>query len=63
MGFVKTIEEIPFLPIQFFKERKIICGNIQPQQVFESSKTTGQTPSKHFVLYQNLSIRNESLLL
>lgn len=46
---VKTIEEIPFLPIQFFKSHKVICANKDVQETFTSSGTTGQTTSKHFV--------------
>ena len=43
-------EEIPFLPIEFFKTRKIITGKGATELIFESSGTTGQTPGKHHVL-------------
>jgi phenylacetate-coenzyme A ligase PaaK-like adenylate-forming protein len=46
---VKHINEIPFLPISFFKSHKIVTTNFEPQIIFESSKTTGQVSSKHFV--------------
>lgn len=46
---VTNIKEIPFLPIEFFKTEKVKTGNFQPQQVFLSSGTTGQTQSKHYV--------------
>lgn len=46
---VKTIEEIPHLPIEFFKTKKILHKNHKPQIVFESSGTTGQHLSKHYV--------------
>lgn len=46
---VKTIEEIPYLPIEFFKTKKILHKNYKPQIVFESSGTTGQELSKHYV--------------
>lgn len=46
---VKTIAQIPFLPIQFFKSAEVISGAFSPEQVFLSSGTTGQNQSKHFV--------------
>lgn len=46
---VKTLEEIPFLPIELFKREKIYCGVGEPEMVFTSSSTTGQTPSCHYM--------------
>ncbi|GIZ14396.1 acyl transferase [Capnocytophaga catalasegens] len=46
---ITSLQEIPFLPIEFFKERPIFCGNTQPQHFFTSSGTTQMIPSKHFV--------------
>lgn len=46
---VKTIKEIPFLPIQFFKSHKVISSSEDIQETFTSSGTTGQLTSKHFV--------------
>lgn len=46
---VKTIKNIPFLPIQFFKSHKIISSSNKAQKIFTSSGTTGQVTSKHFV--------------
>lgn len=46
---IKTIDEIPFLPVELFKSNVIYCGDRQPDLVFSSSGTTGQTPSRHFV--------------
>ncbi|GAB4250607.1 MAG: acyltransferase [Vicingaceae bacterium] len=47
---VKTIYDIPFLPIEAFKNHKIITLNASSQIVFESSGTTNQlNRSKHFV--------------
>lgn len=51
---VKSIEEIPFLPIQFFKSYEVICKNFQPEITFTSSGTTGQQTSKHLVLDKNV---------
>tara|TARA_R110002012_G_scaffold70712_1_gene182014 strand:+ start:140299 stop:141273 length:975 start_codon:yes stop_codon:yes gene_type:complete len=46
---VKTIEEIPFLPIQFFKSHKVIAEKKPEETIFTSSGTTGSTTSKHYV--------------
>ncbi len=46
---IQTVEEIPFLPIQFFKSHKIIAEHAQPKTIFTSSGTTGNQTSKHFV--------------
>lgn len=52
--------QIPFLPIQFFKNRDIKTGLFQEVAVFESSGTTGSISSKHFV--KDLSIYEGSFL-
>lgn len=41
--------EQTFLPIEFFKQFALKTGNWQEACVFESSGTTGQTPSKHYI--------------
>jgi hypothetical protein len=46
---VNSIEQIPFLPIEFFKSNQIITGNNPVEITFESSGTTGSIPSKHYV--------------
>jgi phenylacetate-coenzyme A ligase PaaK-like adenylate-forming protein len=51
-GLIKTIEdvgEIPFLPISFFKSHEVIPTDLKVEAVFESSGTTGDITSKHFV--------------
>ncbi len=47
---VEKIEDIPFLPIEFFKSKKIITGNGNAEILFTSSGTTGSQTSKHHVL-------------
>lgn len=58
---VKTINDIPFLPIQFFKSHEIISSTNPIQETFTSSGTTGSITSKHLVtditLYEQ-SFRN-----
>jgi phenylacetate-coenzyme A ligase PaaK-like adenylate-forming protein len=46
---IKTIEQIPFLPISFFKTHQVIVKNKIPKIIFESSGTTGSNTSKHYV--------------
>lgn len=46
---VEVLSDIPFLPIEFFKNRKLISGKKPPQVTFTSSGTTGITTSKHHV--------------
>jgi len=57
---VSSIAEIPCLPISLFKEHKVMVAGLEAQIVFESSGTTGQVPSKHYVdnilFYQDLAV-------
>jgi phenylacetate-coenzyme A ligase PaaK-like adenylate-forming protein len=46
---ITQIEEIPFLPISFFKTHTVRTGIWQPETIFTSSGTTGITTSRHFV--------------
>jgi phenylacetate-coenzyme A ligase PaaK-like adenylate-forming protein len=49
VGAVNEVSKIPFLPIEFFKTEKIVCGNAAPQVTFTSSGTTGAETSRHYV--------------
>ena len=44
---VHTIEQIPFLPIEFFKTHTIASTNKAAEAIFRSSGTTGSVVSKH----------------
>ncbi|MDG1039929.1 MAG: acyl transferase [Polaribacter sp.] len=57
---VKELKDIPFLPIQFFKSKKILSSLDEIQETFTSSGTTGSITSKHFVT--DISIYQESYL-
>jgi hypothetical protein len=46
---VKTLEQIPFLPIQFFKNHNLVSNTNEIQETFTSSGTTGMIASKHLV--------------
>jgi hypothetical protein len=57
---VDALHKIPFLPISFFKSHQIVTGHFEPTIIFESSKTTGEIASKHYVsstaLYQEIAL-------
>ncbi len=58
---VSTISDIPFLPIQFFKNQEIKTGDwATSETIFTSSGTTGTTTSQHFLrdltFYKDISI-------
>ena len=46
---VKTVQQIPFLPIQFFKSHTIVSNSKSAEATFTCSGTTGSIVSKHFV--------------
>ena len=51
---VSSVKDIPFLPIQFFKTKKVYGATKNPEIVFTSSGTTGQEVSKHYVAYADI---------
>ena len=55
---VKSLEKIPFLPIQFFKTHAVVSNNDPIQETFTSSGTTGIITSKHHVT--DVSLYEES---
>ena len=57
---IKTLNEIPFLPVEFFRNHKIITGDLPVEMIFKSSGTTGVIAGKHFV--NDLSLYEESFL-
>ena len=50
---VRKVEEIPFMPISFFKNHLVKSGTWPAEKTFQSSGTTGQVRSRHEV--QDLS--------
>ena len=46
---VRTIKDIPFLPIQFFKTETVLALGKKAEKVFTSSGTTGTQTSSHHV--------------
>ena len=57
---VTKIEDIPFLPIQFFKTRKVLSSTEEIDEEFTSSGTTGSITSKHLVT--DIALYEESYL-
>lgn len=54
---IKSISQIPFLPIELFKNHKIVSGDFCEEALFLSSGTGSMSRSKHYVkslqLYEN----------
>jgi hypothetical protein len=60
-GKVKSLEQIPFLPVEFFKNFEVVCSPKNPDALtFTSSGTTGMSTSKHIV--NDISIYEQSYL-
>lgn len=57
-GSIKSLQQIPFLPIQFFKSHNVVSNQDEIQETFTSSGTTGTITSKHLVT--NLTFYEES---
>ena len=57
---VDSLHKIPFLPVEFFRNHKIVTGDYPVEMIFESSGTTGTIPGKHFV--SDLRLYEESFL-
>jgi phenylacetate-coenzyme A ligase PaaK-like adenylate-forming protein len=57
---IKTLDGIPFLPVEFFRNHKIITADLPVEMIFKSSGTTALSHSRHFVT--DLSLYEESFL-
>lgn len=59
---VQHYTEIPFIPIEFFKDQMIVSGEFNAEAIFSSSGTTGLNSSKHFIksldLYEKSFVTN-----
>ena len=55
---VKRVEDIPFMPIEFFKWRDVYCGEGEPEKVFTSSNTGGTVASRHMM--QSLALYEQA---
>lgn len=55
---INSLNDIPFLPISFFKTHRVTSGDFEAATVFESSGTTGSVNSSHYV--KDAGIYNKS---
>jgi phenylacetate-coenzyme A ligase PaaK-like adenylate-forming protein len=55
---INHYHDIPFLPIEFFKTKKVISGDANNLKFFSSSGTTGMSTSKHY--YQSIELYEQS---
>lgn len=46
---VRYFDEIPFLPIEFFKTHSLISQGMKEELIFKSSGTTGMSRSQHYI--------------
>ncbi len=51
---ISHFSQIPCLPVEFFKDHKVMSGKFEPDIVFTSSGTTGSGTSRHFVKDRSL---------
>ena len=57
---INSLEEIPFMPIGFFKTQQVITESFKPAGYFQSSGTTAATTSRHY--YRNLDLYEKSFI-
>ncbi len=55
---ITSMEQIPFIPISFFKTHQVITGDLVPHKSFTSSGTTQTINSHHYI--QDISIYTKS---
>jgi len=58
VGSVKKVTDIPFLPIEFFKNHKVYSTEREEELLFISSGTTGIKSGKHYVADIDLYIKS-----
>lgn len=51
---IRNLSDIPFLPVEFFRTQTVISEKLPAEMIFESSRTTGISSSRHFVKYLRL---------
>ncbi len=53
-GQVHQVDQIPFLPIGFFRDKRVLLEGLEPNVTFTSSGTTGAVTSSHHVPWTEL---------
>ncbi|RKN83204.1 long-chain-fatty-acid--protein ligase [Ulvibacterium marinum] len=51
---LESMEEIPFMPIEFFRTKKVVASRKNPQITFTSSGTTDTRTSRHHIIDASL---------
>lgn len=51
---IESLDKIPFLPIEMFKNHQILDKNVSTELFFQSSGTTQMNLSKHFIADENI---------
>lgn len=57
---IRLPEQVPFLPISFFKSSKVVTGTFEAELIFESSGTTQTQNSRHYL--KSAALYRESFL-
>jgi phenylacetate-coenzyme A ligase PaaK-like adenylate-forming protein len=47
---IESLQQVPFMPVSFFKSNRVVSGGSEPETIFTSSGTTGVSTSSHYVL-------------
>lgn len=58
----KRLTDIPFLPIEFFKHHRVVTGEWVEDKIYQSSGTTSDNRSKHFVQHDQHYLENCKLI-
>jgi len=53
---IAGLDQIPFMPIEFFKTHRVVTGPGTEKRIFQSSGTTGSQTSHHYILDDELYI-------
>ncbi|PLW99511.1 MAG: acyl transferase [Marinilabiliales bacterium] len=46
---INDLEQIPFLPVEFYQNKEVYCADTKAEIVFETSGTTGAIAGRHYV--------------
>jgi len=57
---INQSEDIPFLPVEFFRDHRIIANDMKSEKTFFSSGTTSQKAGKHYVA--DVSVYEQSFI-
>lgn len=57
---IKSLTDIPFLPVELFRNHRVLTGDLPVEMTFESSRTTGVTPARHYI--NSVSLYTDSFL-